>query len=118
MDPIEFARQCALAAAEKKAEDIVVLDLREISSFADAFVICTATSEPQMKAISSAIRESLRESCGRKPIHEDGATSSQWLAIDYGDVIIHVFLGEKRDYYRLEDLWKDAPEVSIPELAA
>jgi len=113
MESLDLAQACALAASDKKAEDIVILDLRELSSFTDAFVICSATSEPQMKAIASSIREQTREKHGRKPLNEDGFPASHWVAIDYGDVIVHVFNGEKREFYNLEGLWKDAAVVPV-----
>ena len=102
-----------MAAVDKNAGDIVVLDLRGISTFTDYFVICSATSEPQLKAISSSIREQVREEFGRKPISEDGYPASQWIILDYGDVIVHLFQGEKREYYSLESLWSDAKRVTL-----
>jgi ribosome-associated protein len=108
-----LCRACAAAAADKKAVDIVVLDLRGISTFTDYFVICSATSEPQVKAISSAVREQVRERLGRKPLSEDGYPVSQWVILDYGDVIVHLFQGEKRTFYDLENLWSDAKRVDV-----
>ena len=108
-----LCRACAVAAADKKAGNIVVLDLRGISTFTDYFVICSATSEPQLKAISSSIRELIRERFGRKPISEDGFPASQWIILDYGDVIVHLFQGEKREFYALESLWSDAKSVTL-----
>lgn len=113
IDPALFAEACARAADDRKAEDIVLLDLRGISSFTDFFVICTATSEPQMKAVVSSVREAAREQFGRRPLNEDGFPASQWVAVDYGDVIVHVFNGERRAFYDLESLWKDAPRVPL-----
>jgi ribosome-associated protein len=108
-----LSRACAGAAGDKKAGDIVVLDLRGISTFTDYFVICSANSEPQLKAISSSIREQIREQFGRKPIAEDGYPASQWIILDYGDVIVHLFQGEKREFYSLESLWSDARRVPL-----
>jgi ribosome-associated protein len=108
-----LCRACAAAAADKKAGDIVVLDLRGISTFTDYFVICSATSEPQLKAISGAIREQIREEFGRKPLSEDGYPVSQWMILDYGDVIVHLFQGEKRAFYALENLWSDAKRITV-----
>lgn len=106
-----LSRACAKAAAEKKAENIVLLDLRGVSGFTDFFLVCSGTSEPQLKAISSSIRENVRESLGIKPLAEDGYPASQWVVLDYGDAICHIFLGEKREYYDLENLWSDAKRV-------
>jgi ribosome-associated protein len=113
IDGETLSRACAGAAGDKKAEDIVVLDLRGISTFTDYFVICSATSEPQLKAISSSIREQIRDRFGRKPLSEDGYPASQWIILDYGDVIVHLFQGEKRGFYSLETLWSDAKRVPV-----
>jgi ribosome-associated protein len=108
-----LCRACAAAAADKKAVDIVVLDLRGISTFTDYFVICSATSEPQLKAVSSSVREQVREHFGRKPLSEDAYPASQWIILDYGDVIVHLFQGEKRLFYALESLWSDAKRIDV-----
>lgn len=110
-----LARLCVEAAADKKAENIVVLDLRGISSFTDFFVICSGSSDPQLKAIASSIREKLRERCQRRPLSEDGFPASQWVALDYGEVIVHIFNETKREYYGLENLWRDAKRLKIEE---
>jgi ribosome-associated protein len=107
------ARVCAAAAADKKAEDIVLLDLRGVSGFTDFFLICSGTSEPQLKAISSAMREKVREVCGSRPLAEDGYPVSQWVVLDFGGVICHLFHGDKRGFYDLESLWSDAKRVAL-----
>jgi len=89
----------------------VVLDLQGISSFTDFFVICAGTSEPQLKAIAGEIEERLKQEQGIKPVSVDGFPASQWIVLDYLQVIVHVFREEKRDFYSLEDLWSDAPRV-------
>ena len=111
IDGREFAIRCAQAVSDKKASDIVILDLRGISTFTDYFVICSGSSEPQLKAIGSSVRELSRTEGGRKPLNEDGFPASQWVVVDFGDVIVHVFHEERRDFYDLESLWKDAPGV-------
>lgn len=108
-----LARACAAAAADKKAEDVVVLDMQGISTFTDFFVICSGTSEPQLKAIASSIREQAREKLGRHPMSEDGFPGSQWIVLDYPGVIVHIFLSDKREYYGLENLWSDAPRLKL-----
>lgn len=114
IDPEEsLVRLCAEGAFDKKAEDVVVLDMRGISSFTDFFLIVSGTSEPQLKAIAGSIREKVRESTGLRPIAEDGFPVSQWVIIDYGSVIIHIFHKERRDLYALESLWGDAPRLEI-----
>lgn len=112
-DSESTARACAAAAAEKKAEDLVLLDLRGVSGFTDFFLICSASSEPQLKAISSSIREHVREELGQRPLAEDGYPASQWVVLDYGDVICHLFHGDKRGFYDLENLWSDALRVPL-----
>jgi len=108
-----LARACAEAASDKKAEDIVVLDLRGVSDFTDFFVVCSGSSEPQLKAISSSIREQVRDKLALRPQAEDGYPASQWVVIDYGDVICHLFLQDKRGYYDLENLWSDAKRLEL-----
>jgi ribosome-associated protein len=100
-------------AADKKAEDIVVLDLREISTFTDFFVICSATSEPQLKAIAGEIEARLKENYKIRAAAVDGFPASQWIVLDYMQVVVHVFHREKRDFYSLEDLWGDAPRLKL-----
>jgi len=89
----------------------VVLDLRGISTFTDFFVICSATSEPQLKAIASEIETRLKEERGRRPLAIDGFPASQWMVLDYLQVVVHVFHRDKRAFYSLEDLWGDAPRI-------
>jgi len=104
----------AQAAADKKAENIRILDLRKLSSFADYFVICTGTSDPHLKAIGSEIREKLRDNLGLTA-HADGFPASQWVVLDYHGILIHIFQPEKRDFYDLESLWRDAPIVPFED---
>ncbi len=112
-DSETIARACAAAAAEKKAENLVLLDLRGVSGFTDFFLITSGSSEPQLKAISSSIRETIREKFGERPLAEDGYPASQWVVLDYGAVICHLFYGEKREFYDLESLWSDAKRVPL-----
>ena len=92
----------------------MVLDLREISTFTDFFVICSGNSEPHLKAIAGEIEARLREDHKTRPAAVDGFPTSQWILLDYLQVIVHVFHHEKRDFYRLEDLWSDAPRLKVP----
>jgi ribosome-associated protein len=115
-DAATIARACALAAADKKAENLVALDMREVSTFTDFFVIGSAGSEPQLKAIATSIREHLREEHGLRPLAEDGFPASQWVVLDYGDVIVHLFRAETRERYGLEKLWRDAPHLDLGPL--
>ena len=114
IDPEEsLARLCADGALDKKAENVVILDMRTIASFTDFFVIVSGTSDPQLKAIASSIRGKVREAIDLRPLAEDGAPGSQWVIIDYGSVIVHIFHTEKRDLYALEALWGDARRIEI-----
>lgn len=112
-DALTLAKTCARHADEIQAEDIVVIDLRGLSSLADFFVICTATSLPHLKAVSRDVRHKTEEELGEVPRSADGEASSMWLVIDYVNVVVHVFHEEKRDFYRLEELWSDAPRVEL-----
>ena len=98
-----------------EAENVVILDMRGISSFTDFFVIASGTSEPQLKAIAGSIRERVREVTGQRPTAEDGYPGSQWVIVDYGSVIVHIFHAQKRDVYALESLWNDARRIDITE---
>jgi len=88
-----------------------VLDLRSISTFTDFFVICSGTSEPQLKAIANEIETRLREDHSVRPVAIDGFPTSQWMVLDFLQVVVHIFHQEKRAFYSLEDLWGDAPRV-------
>jgi ribosome-associated protein len=88
-----------------------VLDLRGISTFTDFFVICSATSEPQLKAIAGEIETRLKQNHGVRAVAIDGFPASQWIVLDYLQVVIHIFHRDKRAFYSLEDLWGDAPRV-------
>ena len=117
-DSLTIAKTCAKCADDIQAEDIVVLDLRGISSIADYFVICTATSIPHLKAVSRDIRAKTETSIGERARSADGDPSSLWMVIDYVDVIVHIFHSEKRHVYALEDLWSDAPRVPLDFVTA
>src|SRR6266536_2783804 len=116
--PENLSRTCAELASNKKAEDIVVLDLRAISTFTDFFVICSATSEPQLKAIANEIETRLREDHSIRPVAIDGFPASQWIVLDYLQVVVHVFHRDKRAFYSLEDLWGDAPSLQWEKVVA
>ena len=90
----------------------MVLDLRGISTFTDFFVVCSAASEPQLKAIAGEIEGQLKQNHRVRPTAVDGFPTSQWIVLDYMQVIVHVFHAEKRDFYSLEDLWSDAPRLA------
>ncbi|MBI2369739.1 MAG: ribosome silencing factor [Deltaproteobacteria bacterium] len=112
------ALQCAQAALEKKAYDLVILDVYELCGFADAFVICSGRSDRQVQAIAEGIEESLDRS-GIRPLGVEGLPTAHWVLLDYADVIVHIFYNPVREFYDLEGLWSRAPQVALPaELAA
>lgn len=110
---LELAKIAATAADEKKASDILALDLTGTSDVCDYFVICTVANNPMMDAVVEAIEEKVRINCGEKPLSIEGRARSSWVLVDYGAVVIHVFREEARDFYRLERLWGDAPHVRL-----
>jgi ribosome-associated protein len=111
MDSRKLALLCRELADNRKAEDIVVLDVRKLSSITDYFVICTGTSEPHLRAIVDEIEEKLDEEHHLNPRGTEGDINTSWVVLDYFDVIVHVMRKEARELYNLEDLWGDAPKV-------
>ena len=107
MDSKKLAFKIAELALTKKAEDVKVLDLRKLTPIADFFVICTAHSDPQVKAIADAILEGSKE-LGERVWHKEGMTQKSWILLDYVDVVVHIFLRDTRTFYGLEKLWGDA----------
>lgn len=110
LSALDLARRVVDLAADKKAEDIVLLDIRDHTSFTDYFVILSALSERQLRALEDDLQETLRKE-GARPLHVEGTPESGWVLMDYGDVIVHLFSPEEREYYRLERLWSDAQPV-------
>ena len=105
---------CAEAALGRKAADLVVLDIGEISSIADYFVICSGRSDTQVQAIADAIDQRLRLH-GHRPLAVEGREHGQWVLMDYGDVVVHVFYAPVRAFYDLERLWSRARRVVLPD---
>lgn len=91
--------------------DLRVLDLDEISDFTEFFLLCSGSSERQVRAIADAVEEKLRE-VGSRPLHVEGYDNGSWVLLDYGDFLVHIFSESTREYYRLERLWADAPDVT------
>ncbi len=106
------ARLGARAALAKKAESLLVLDLQGISTITDYFVICCGNSITQLRSIADAVEATLKAE-GSRVFHREGLPESGWLLLDFSDVIVHVFLPETREFYALERLWGDAPELPI-----
>jgi ribosome-associated protein len=110
----EVAVVAARAAADRQAEDIVILDVHELIVITDLFVICTGTSDRQVKTVVEEVEKALR-ALGHKPVRREGEQEARWVLLDYVDVVVHVFAEEEREYYDLERLWRDAPRVSWDE---
>ncbi len=97
------------AIQEKKGENIISLDLRKIpEAVADFFVICEATNQPQIRAISDHIEDQVKQVCGENPYRHEGKQNLQWVLIDYVNIVVHVMLPEQRKFYKLEEMWSDA----------
>ena len=112
-----LARRVAELMDDKKATEIVALDLRGLANFTDFFIVCSGGSDRQVKAIHDAIREGMKDDFEMLPVRTEGERERSWILLDYGDCIAHVMLPEVRDYYRLEQLWGDAPPLKL-ELSA
>ena len=105
------------AIQDKKGFDISVLDLSKVDGAPTGqFIICTGKSTTQVSSIADNVREEVQKQTGEKPINYDGYRNSQWIVIDYGDTMVHVFLPEIRSFYRIEELWSDAETTLIPNL--
>jgi ribosome-associated protein len=110
-DTVGRVRAAVAAAEDRKAVDLKVLHLQQVSDFTDYFLICSGTNERQVQAIADAVEERLRANRVR-PLHIEGYNRAQWVLLDYGDLVVHVFLEEPRRFYALERLWGDAPDVT------
>lgn len=104
----------AKAALAKKAKDTIILDLKGITTIADYFVICSGENTTQVRAIADNVRTELKENA-IKPLSVEGLDHAHWILLDYGDIIVHIFLEETRAYYELEKLWLDAPLTKVED---
>ena len=111
-DSLKSARLAANAALEKKAEDVIVIDLRELSSYTDFLVICSGGSDRQLDAVAEGVEAAMKEA-GQRTIGFEGSRGGKWTLLDFGDVVLHVFHQDERAYYDLEGLWADAPRVTV-----
>ena len=107
---LELAEACAAIAYDRKALDIIRMDLSELSAVAEQFILCTGTSDPHLRAITERICRDIREKFALRG-RVDGIPESHWMIVDFGDVMVHVFTKEARELYQLETLWKDAPKI-------
>jgi ribosome-associated protein len=115
MDSKKLALLCRKLADDKKAEDLVVLDVRKLSSVTDFFVIASGTSQPHLRAITNSIIDSLRDDHELTPARKEGIGATNWAVLDYFDVIVHVMHADARKHYDLEGLWNDAKVVNPPK---
>jgi ribosome-associated protein len=109
MDPQELVQEIVRYAADKKAHDVVELDLRGVLGYTDYFVICSGNSSRQAKAIQDGILEGMKIAHGTSPRRVEGSAATGWILMDYLDVVVHIFTPETREFYRLEQLWGEAP---------
>lgn len=117
MSPEELVRSIAFHAAERKALEIVQLDLRGIIGYTDFFLICTGRSSRQVKSIHDGVHQGMKAQHGLLPQRVEGLSEAHWVLMDYLDVVVHVFTPETRTYYRLEHLWAEAPLQTLDEPA-
>lgn len=111
-EPVKLA---ITSASEKKAVNLSVLDLRDIASFTEFFIICSGTNQRQVQAIADEIQEQLKKQLDQRPIRVEGYNTAEWVLIDFGDFVVHIFEQKAREFYDLERLWRDAKKVEIPQ---
>ena len=111
-EEVKLALTCA---SEKKASNLTVIDLREIASFTEFFVVASGGNQRQVQAISDEINEQLKKQLDSRPVRIEGYASGEWILLDYGDFIVHVFEKNAREFYDLERLWRDAKRVDVPK---
>ena len=109
----EKAYLCARALLDRKAVDVVILEVKDLSSFTDYFLICSGHSDRQVQALASHVEEKLGQQ-GFHPLGVEGKREGRWILLDYGEVIIHIFYGPVRAFYDLERLWSEAPRIDLP----
>ena len=110
LDPAQLAKLAVDVASDKKASDVLLLDIRELTTIADYFVICSGNNTRQIQAIAEAIDEEL-DNQGARLFAREGVADNGWVLLDFGDIIVHIFGPNEREYYRLERLWNDAKTV-------
>lgn len=111
---VELVRAAAEAASDKLADDIIAFDVSDQLVITDAFLLCSATNDRQVRAVVDEIEDRLRE-LGAKPARREGDREARWVLLDYADVVVHVQHQEEREFYALERLWRDCPLVDLPE---
>jgi len=116
--PIELAHRAARIAQEKKAEDLVLLELEKKVSYCDFFLLCSGRNRRQVRAIAESIATQFKKELGVRALSVEGMETGRWVLLDFGDIVVHVFDEPLRGFYDLEGLWKDAPRREIPSLEA
>lgn len=117
IDAKEVIQQIVEGIQDKKGKEIVIVDMLKLgNSICDYFVICQGNSPTQVSAITDSIEDTVRVNCKKKPYSIDGLRNSQWVAMDYGDILVHIFLPDVRKFYDIEHLWADATLTEIPDL--
>ena len=111
---VELVATAARAASDKLAENIIAFDVSDQLYITDAFVICSAPNDRQVRSIVDEIEDKLRE-VGAKPVRREGERDGRWVLLDYGDIVVHVQHAEERVYYALERIWRDCPTIPLPE---
>lgn len=111
-DPVEIARHVADLASDTLATNIAVLEISQLSTIADVFVICSANNVRQLNALREAVLDGLRDA-GVRPRRVEGQAETGWILLDYGDVVVHLFTDEQREFYRLEDVWSEAQKLLV-----
>ena len=114
---LDIVKAAASAAMSRRAQDGIILDLRELDCFTDFFAIFSGVSDIQVEGISQAVLEELETNWEQHPWHQEGERKADWILLDYVDFVVHVFLAERRAYYNLERLWAEAGRIELPELA-
>ncbi len=118
MNPDQLAETIAAQAADKKAIDVVELDVRGVVSYTDFFLVCSGNTSRQVKAIHDAVHQALKDEHGILPRRVEGQTEATWVLMDYLDVVVHIFTPEARDFYRLEQLWGEVPARAMEPAAS
>jgi ribosome-associated protein len=113
LEPLDLARLIVNTLEDKKAEDIVLLDLRPDTHLTDFFVICTGNSDRQIRALVDYVRQACKDQAGKLPFNIEGTPESGWMLMDYSNVVVHIFNAEQRDYYDLQGLWSKSAQVLL-----
>ena len=116
MELLDIVKKAVSALEDKKAEDITVIDISEVSTIADYFIIASGTSSPHTKALSDFVEEKVEKDLGENILRREGYQGGSWILLDYGVVIVQIFKPEERAYYNLEKLWGDSPEVDTTDM--